>query len=67
MAIFLDKTRRSAHHQKRLNKTNLTKTQRHSTNYYKECGATAKAAALSAGIGTNNGTREGEGEGEGEG
>ena len=39
---------------------------RHSTNYYKKCGAAAKAAALITGMGTNNRTGEGEGESESE-
>ena len=53
--------RRSAHRRKRLNKTDLTKTN-DTTNYYKKCGAAAKAAAPSAGISTNNGAAQGEGD-----
>ena len=59
---FLDKMRRSAHRRKCLNKTDLTKTKRDTTNYYKKCGAAAKAAAPSTGMRTSNGAAQDEGD-----
>ena len=53
--------RRSAHRRKRLNKTDLTKTN-DTTNYYKKCGAAAKAAAPSAGREREQWPGEGESE-----